>query len=204
MFGQGATLRVSTFAYRFEMSAPTDNDRIEASQRFFSGLIRGDDANQLVDELADLHVRNNTFPGEVFMELAAAAGADWQRRVEYAICFPLTCPKSSSKARSIGVSSTRCLQPSPFMVGSNQICSTKWPIGSSSTGSTRCTQRWPSSERALNYRELRSRRSRPTWPHATASTSAETPQTSHVVNGFHYSLAAVLDNLPCRDRGRER
>lgn len=102
MFGQGATLRVSTFAYRFEMSAPTDDDRIEASQRFFSGLIRGDDANQLVDEVADLHVRNNTFPGEVFMELAAAAlaaGADWQRRVEYADLLSAHLPEIEFKGK---------------------------------------------------------------------------------------------------------
>jgi len=36
-------------------------------------LSGGVDADQLVAEIADLHVRHNTFPGEVFMELAADA-----------------------------------------------------------------------------------------------------------------------------------
>jgi len=63
------------------MNRPTDQDRVEALQRFLGGLARGDDANQLSAEVADLHVRNNTFPGEIFMELAADALdlADTQR-----------------------------------------------------------------------------------------------------------------------------
>ncbi len=36
-------------------------------------LSRGDDANQLVVDIADLHVRQNTFPDEVLMGLAADA-----------------------------------------------------------------------------------------------------------------------------------
>ena len=55
------------------MGTPTDDDRIEALRRFLAGLVRGDDANQLVADIAYLHVRHNTFPGEVFMELAADA-----------------------------------------------------------------------------------------------------------------------------------
>ena len=55
------------------MSRPTDDDQVEALRRFLAGLLRGDDANQLVADIADLHVRQNTFPGEVFMELAADA-----------------------------------------------------------------------------------------------------------------------------------
>jgi hypothetical protein len=45
----------------------------EALRRFLVGLARGDDANQLLVEIADLHVRNNSFPGEVLLELAADA-----------------------------------------------------------------------------------------------------------------------------------
>lgn len=55
------------------MRRPTDDDRIDAMRRFLTGLARGDDANQLAAEMADLHVRNNTFPGEVLMELSADA-----------------------------------------------------------------------------------------------------------------------------------
>lgn len=55
------------------MSRPTDDDRIEALRRFLAGLRSGDDANKLAADIADLHVQHNTFPGEVFMKLAADA-----------------------------------------------------------------------------------------------------------------------------------
>ena len=55
------------------MGRPTDDDRVEALRRFLVGLGRGDDANQLVADIADLHMQHNTFPGEVFLELAADA-----------------------------------------------------------------------------------------------------------------------------------
>lgn len=55
------------------MKRPTDEDRVEALQRLLVGLARGDDANQLSADIADLHVRHNTFPGEAFLELTADA-----------------------------------------------------------------------------------------------------------------------------------
>lgn len=55
------------------MGRPTDDDHVEALRRLLAGLSRGDDASQLVAAIADLHVQHNTFPGEVFMELAADA-----------------------------------------------------------------------------------------------------------------------------------
>jgi hypothetical protein len=55
------------------MSGPTADDRVEALRRFLAGLSRGHDAHQLVVDIADLHVRHNTFPGEVLIELAADA-----------------------------------------------------------------------------------------------------------------------------------
>jgi len=52
---------------------PTEEDRIEAICRLLSGLEKGSDAHELAAAVADLHPKNNTFPGEVFMELAADA-----------------------------------------------------------------------------------------------------------------------------------
>lgn len=52
---------------------PTDQDRIEALRRFLVGLDAGRSADDIGADVADLHVRHNTFPGEVFMELAADA-----------------------------------------------------------------------------------------------------------------------------------
>jgi hypothetical protein len=50
-----------------------DSDREEALRRVLAGLARGDDANDISASVADLHVRNDTFPGEVFMQLAVDA-----------------------------------------------------------------------------------------------------------------------------------
>lgn len=52
---------------------PTEEDRTEAIRRLLSGLERGSDAHELAAAVADLHPKNNTFPGEVFMEIAADA-----------------------------------------------------------------------------------------------------------------------------------
>ena len=52
---------------------PADADRAEAISRLLSGLARGDDASALAAAIEDLHPRDNTFPGEVFMRLAADA-----------------------------------------------------------------------------------------------------------------------------------
>jgi hypothetical protein len=71
------------------MAVPTDGDRIGAYRRFLSGLAHDADANRLVADIADLHVRNNTFPGEVFMELSAdaldLAGLDSRHRIDYRV-----------------------------------------------------------------------------------------------------------------------
>ncbi|MCL1694034.1 MAG: hypothetical protein M3096_10140 [Actinomycetia bacterium] len=50
---------------------PTEEDRDEALRRLLSGLAAGDDVFELTASVADLHPKYNTFPGEVFMGLAA-------------------------------------------------------------------------------------------------------------------------------------
>lgn len=52
---------------------PTEEDRDEALRRLLSGLAAGDDVFELAASVADLHQKYNTFPGEVFMDLAADA-----------------------------------------------------------------------------------------------------------------------------------
>jgi hypothetical protein len=52
---------------------PTEEDRTEAIRRLLSGLEGGSNAHELAAAVADLHPKNNTFPGEVFMEIAADA-----------------------------------------------------------------------------------------------------------------------------------
>jgi hypothetical protein len=52
---------------------PSDEDRLEALRRLLSGLADGADVHELVVSISPLHPKNNTFPGEVFMVLAADA-----------------------------------------------------------------------------------------------------------------------------------
>ncbi len=53
--------------------SPGDEDRLEAVRRLLSGLADDADVHELTASIAPLHPKNNTFPGEVFMGLAADA-----------------------------------------------------------------------------------------------------------------------------------
>jgi hypothetical protein len=57
---------------------PTPQDAVTASQILLDGLAHDVGEFELLDQLAPLHPRNNTFPGEVFLRLAADA-LDWSR-----------------------------------------------------------------------------------------------------------------------------
>ena len=52
---------------------PTPQDAAAARRMLLDGLARDADILELVSELAPLRPRNNTFPGEVFLCLAADA-----------------------------------------------------------------------------------------------------------------------------------
>jgi len=55
---------------------PTPEDDVTARRVLLDGLARDADVLELVSELALLHPRDNTFPGEVFLR-AAADALDW-------------------------------------------------------------------------------------------------------------------------------
>ena len=55
---------------------PAPEDAVTARRILLDGLARGAGVPGLLGELAPLHPRNNTFPGEVFLHLAADA-LDW-------------------------------------------------------------------------------------------------------------------------------
>src|ERR1700756_2200980 len=52
---------------------PTDEDAATARRALLDGLARDTDIFEVLSELAPLHPRNDTFPGEVFLHLAADA-----------------------------------------------------------------------------------------------------------------------------------
>jgi hypothetical protein len=55
---------------------PTSEDAAAARRILLDGLGRDADIFEMLPELAPLHPRDNTFPGEVFLQLAADA-LDW-------------------------------------------------------------------------------------------------------------------------------
>ena len=62
--------------YRRDMPArkrPTPEDTVTARRVLLDGLARDADIFELMSELAPLHPRDNTFPGEVFLQVAADA-----------------------------------------------------------------------------------------------------------------------------------
>jgi len=66
---------------------PTPQDRAEAVRLILASLATGREPDEIVRELAALHPRNNTFPGEELLELAADAieesGASRSAPIEY-------------------------------------------------------------------------------------------------------------------------
>jgi hypothetical protein len=66
---------------------PTDEDRIAALEIVLRGMAAGSDVYDLAAALAPLHPPRNTFPGEVFLELAADAlevgGVDRAHPIEF-------------------------------------------------------------------------------------------------------------------------
>ena len=55
---------------------PTSEDAATARRALLGGLARDADISELAGELAPLHPRDDTFPGEVFLRVAADA-LDW-------------------------------------------------------------------------------------------------------------------------------
>ena len=75
------TRRSVVLPYRRDMPArkrPTPEDAVTARRVLLDGLARDGDIFELVSELAPLHPRDNTFPGDVLLQLAADA-LDWCR-----------------------------------------------------------------------------------------------------------------------------
>jgi hypothetical protein len=52
---------------------PSDSDRVEAIGRLLGGLAKGKDVFEIASSVVDLHPKHNTFPGEVYLGLAADA-----------------------------------------------------------------------------------------------------------------------------------
>jgi hypothetical protein len=83
---------------------PGDEERTEAIKVALGGLSDGADLGQLVFALRELHPRNNTFPGEVLLELAADAieesGASRSDPIDYEDIRARYIPEAEFRGRN--------------------------------------------------------------------------------------------------------
>jgi hypothetical protein len=83
---------------------PGDEERTEAIKVALGGLAAGGDLGQLVFALRELHPRNNTFPGEVLLELAADAieesGASRSDPIDYEDIRTRYIPEAEFRGRN--------------------------------------------------------------------------------------------------------
>ena len=146
-----------------------------ARQTLLDGLARDAWIFERASELAPLHPRDNTFPGEVFLHLAAdALGSVRGQPVRpaglggtaRAVPARVHVPRPG-KIRS---SSTRCWPRRPSMAGPNRICWMRSPGGRPMTsGSTACSRRSATSAPPRAGRACRCVRHARTWPGALAT-----------------------------------
>ena len=82
----------------------SDEDRIAAIRLALAGIARGGDVNGVLRDLVGLHPKDNTFPGEVLLELGAdalgLAGVGRDQPLEYAALFERFLPECSFRGRS--------------------------------------------------------------------------------------------------------
>ena len=116
-----------------------------ARRVLLDGLARDADIFDLVSELAPLHPRDNTFPGEVFLHLAADA-LDWCG-ASRADPLPLEGLREGflpecTAADKTTKPGTRCWPQRPCMAGPSRTCLMRSPGGRATTsGSTPCSRR---------------------------------------------------------------
>jgi hypothetical protein len=119
---------------------PVPEDAVTARQTLLAGLARDADISGLVSELAPLHLRDKTFPGEVLLRLAADAlnwcGASRADPLPWEGLRERFLPECTAVGRTPS-SSTQCWPQQPSMAGLNRTCSMRSPGGRSATsGST--------------------------------------------------------------------
>ena len=154
---------------------PTAGDAMTARRVLLDGLARDADIFELVRELAPLHPRDNTFPGEVFLRVAAdalgtGAGPAGLTRCLWRDYASGSCPSAPSAAGKTRSSSTQCWPQQPSMAGPNRTCWMRSPGGRPTiSGSTRCSERSPTSAPPPAGRACRCARHASIWATALAT-----------------------------------
>jgi hypothetical protein len=182
-----------------------------ARRALLDGLARDADIAELLSELAPVHPRNDTFPGEVFLHLASDA-LEWcgasraeplpleglRERFLPEATFPRTAER---KAPVRGPGRSSCPRRGP-----NRTCLMRSPRGRQTTsGSTPCTRRSPTSAPLPAGRAYQHARHARTWTSALATRrhSADSArggdQSTRKLKAAQISqFSTVLDDLACR------
>ena len=125
---------------------PTPEDAATARRILLDELSRDAEVFDIVSELAPLHPRNNTFPGEVFLQIAADA-LDWcgaSRADPLALegMRERFLPECAFRGRQNKKFQFAVLASAALHGATEPDCWTRWPGGRPTTsGSTPCTQR---------------------------------------------------------------
>ncbi len=117
-----------------------------ARQALLDGLARDAGTFELVSELAPLHPRDNTFPGEVFLHLAADAldwcGASRSGPLALEALREQFLPECTFRGRQNKKFQYAVLAAAALHGGPNRICWMRSPGGRPMTsGSTACSRR---------------------------------------------------------------
>jgi hypothetical protein len=161
-------------AYGLGMPArkrPTAQDTATARRLLLDGLAQGTGIFELVSELAPLHPRNNTFPGEVFLRLAAdvldRAAASRTDPVALEGIRERFLPECNFRGREKRKLQFAALSAAALNGGSSLTYSTRSHGGRQTTsGSTHCLPRSPISGSSPTGRTCPCPRYATTWPSA--------------------------------------
>jgi hypothetical protein len=127
---------------------PTFQDAVTARQILLGGLARDNGIGELITELARLHPRHDTFPGEVFLRLAADAldwcGASQEDPVPLEGTRERFLAECSSAAGKTTSSSSLCWQQRHSAAAQSPTCSARPHGGRPTTsGNTRSVRARP-------------------------------------------------------------
>ena len=154
---------------------PTPEDAVTARHALLDGLARDADIVEVLSGLAPLHPRNDTFPGEVFLDLAADAlewcGASRAEPLPLEGLRERFLPEASFRGRQNAKLQYAVLAAAAVHggTGPDRTCSMRAPRGRPTTsGSTPCTRRSPTSVPPPAGRASRCARHARTWTSALA------------------------------------